>query len=260
MKTFHTVLTSFLVLSTAAFAEECTRTETIAISISPGDPVEIYNLYGDIRFEEWDSEDLELSYTITCDDQRAMDNLTIALDTGSGLSCSVEYEDEYRFFNDSSVDFVVKLPSGSHIELETAFMDGDIFLHGGLGSATLELVRGNIEVMDFDGELTAVLVTGDITVSGVPGLKQLDLVNGVIECDIASMLNDIEINTISGDVSLALSAMSRVAIETMSGDIRIADSFGAVVRDNYVGRSADFGGGDNKIEISTVSGDISVSD
>lgn len=260
MKTFHTVLTSFLMLSTAAFAEECTRTETITIPISSGDPVEIYNLNGDIRFEEWDSEDLELSYTITCNDQNAMDNVTVALDTGSGLLCSVEYDEEYRFFNDSSVDFVVKLPSGRHLELETAFMDGNIYLQGGRGAAKLELVRGNIEVVGFDGELTAVLVTGEITVSGVPGLKQLDLVNGTIDCDITSMPGDIEINTISGDVNLTLGALSRVAIETISGDIRVADSFGAVVSENYVGRSAYFGGGDQKLEISTVSGDVSVMD
>lgn len=260
MKTFRTVLISILLLSTAAFAEECTRTETITIPMSSGDPVGIYNLNGDIRFEEWDSEDLELSYTITCDGQRAMDNVTVALDTGSGLYCSVEYDEEHRFFNDSRVDFVVKLPSAGQIDLETAFMDGDIYLHGGRGSATLELVRGNIEVVDFDGELTAVLVTGDISVSGVSGLKQLDLVNGTIDCDIASMAGDIEINTISGDVNLALSAISRVAIETMSGDIRVADSFAASVSQNYVGRSADFGGGDGRIEITTVSGNISVSD
>lgn len=260
MKTFHTVFTAFLILSTSAFAEECTRVETLTVSVSSGDPVQIYNLNGDIRFEEWDSEDLELSYTITCDDQRAMDNVTVELDTGSGLLCSVEYNDEYRFFNDSSVDFVVKLPSGTYLELESAFMDGDIYLHGGRGTAMLELVRGNIEVIDFDGELTAVLVTGEMTISGVPGLKQLDLVNGAIDCEMLSMLGDLEINTISGDVNLTLGAMSRVAIETISGDIHVADSFGADIIENYVGRSVDFGGGDHSIEISTVSGDVSVMD
>lgn len=260
MKTFRTVLTSFLLLSTAAFAEECTRMETLTVSLSSGDPVEIYNLNGNIRFEEWDSEDLELSYTITCGDQRAMDHVTVDLDTGSGLLCSVEYDEEYRYFNDSSVDFVVKLPSRMQLELETAFMDGDIYLHGGRGTATLELVRGNIEVADFDGELTAVLVTGEMTLSGVPGLRQLDLVNGTIDCEMLSMLGDLEINTISGDVKLTLGTLGRVAIETISGDIRVAESFGADVSESYVGRSADFGGGDHNIKISTVSGDVSVMD
>ncbi|MCK5065297.1 MAG: hypothetical protein KAQ97_08440 [Candidatus Fermentibacteraceae bacterium] len=70
--------------------------------------------------------------------------------------------------------------------------------------------------------------------------------------------NDIEIAVVNGSIILDLGVDALVEIETVSGTIDIVEAFNARVIENIVGYSSEFGEGEYSIEISTVSGDISI--
>jgi hypothetical protein len=260
MKTSLITLSACLIFAGGAFSEEFTRTETMTFPLSQSDNVEIYNINGDITLEEWDSSALELTYVITCDDQASLDHITVEFDSGQGLECSVEYDEDWDGFDNSSVDFMVYIPAGTELGYEVAFVNGSILLSGGSGSSRLELVNGDIVVEGFEGDLVTSLVNGNIGLSGSSGLKNAELVNGTINCELSSIMNDIELDAVSGDVDLSLLTSARVVVETISGEIEISDNYDANVEENYVGRSSEFGEGDYTIEINTISGNVSVTD
>jgi DUF4097 and DUF4098 domain-containing protein YvlB len=260
MKFSLLTLSACLLVAAAAFSEEYSTTETLEFAVSQGEQVEIYNINGDATLEEWDLSNIELTYIVTCGDEESLDHIFVEFDTSSGLECSVEYDDEWDEFHNSNVDFILSIPAGRELDYKISFVNGDLLLSGGDGSARLELVNGDITVEDFQGPLITSLVNGDIILSGSSGLRTAELVNGSITCDIASILNDIELDAVSGDVVLDLRTPARVDIETISGELDISDAFNAMVEENYVGRSSQFGEGEFVVEISTVSGNVKVKD
>ncbi|MBN2587721.1 MAG: DUF4097 family beta strand repeat protein [Candidatus Fermentibacteraceae bacterium] len=260
MKTSLITLSACLVLAGGAFSEDYTRTETLTFTLSQGDDVEIYNINGDIILEESGASDLELTYVISCDDLETLDHINVEFDTGDGLECSVEYDDDWDDFGDNSVDFTVYVPAGTELGYEIAFVNGNIVLSGGSGASRLELVNGDISVEGFEGDLVTSLVNGNIELSGSSGLKKAELVSGSINCELSSILNDIELDAVSGDVNLDLLTSARVVVETISGEIAISSDYNATVEENYVGRSSEFGDGEFTVVINTISGNVSVKD
>jgi|GEM_PF-1550149 len=249
-----------LVIIGAAFAEDFTSQETITVTVSPNDRLEIYNINGDITLEEWDSSELELTYVKTAEDAETLEHLIVEIDEERGLECNVEYDDEWNDFENTSVDFIVYIPSGRDLDIETAFVNGDIKLVGGSGVAEIELVNGSIDISGFSGPLEAYLVNGEMTLAGVPALETAEIVNGTITCELSSVGNDLDLSSVSGDIIVKLRNGACVVIETISGEIEIADIFGATVSENYIGRSSEFGSGEYELEINTVSGNIQVTD
>jgi DUF4097 and DUF4098 domain-containing protein YvlB len=260
MKIMFLLLVACVLTSGSAYSEEFTRTETLTVPISSGDLVEIYNINGDISIEEWNSEDVQVEYTITCPDEGMLELIQVECTTDDGLECNVEYSEDCENYDDSRVDFKLNLPSSSEVSVELAFVNGDINLTGCSGSAQLELVNGSIEVTDYSGILTSSMVNGDMTVLRTPGLSSTELVSGTIDCQFSSLEDDVIMESVSGDINIILDAPAMVLVETISGSINIADSFNAEISENYVGRSTQFGDGDCSIQISTVSGNVSVSD
>jgi DUF4097 and DUF4098 domain-containing protein YvlB len=260
MKSSLIVLIACLLFAGVALAEEFTRTETLEFSLSEGDEVEIYNINGDATLEEWDLSNIEITYIISCEDEESLDHIMVEFDTSSGLECSVEYDDQWDAFDNSNVDFILSIPADKQLDYQIAFVNGDVVLVGGDGSARLELVNGDITVEDFDGELSTSLVNGDIVLTGSDGLRVVELVNGTVNCSIASIQGDVELDAVSGNVLLELGTPARVIVETISGEISVSDAYDAIIEENYVGRSSEFGQGDYVVEINTVSGNVSVTD
>ena len=257
MKSTLTCLSVCLVLVSSAFAGDYSTVENITVQISSEDPVEIFTINGNINVEEWDSDKVEVVYTVTSDNQEDLDFVTVEYDTSIGIICEVEYDDD-RENSHASVDFAVKIPSGIDLAIELVSINGDVSIDGGTGEAFLEVVNGSITAANFSGKLEVSAVNGDIEVSESPGFRIAELVNGTIECIINAIENDIEIAVVNGSIILDLGVDALVEIETVSGTIDIVEAFNASVIENIVGYSSEFGEGEYSIEISTVSGDISI--
>lgn len=254
---------AFFVASIALFAltaqaEDLTSVETVTASVAPGDPVYIGNINGDIQVQGSDSQEIQIEYTITCDDQEEMDAIEIVQSTENGISFSVDYDDDWEGSNNGRVDFMILAPSGTDLAYMLDDVNGEITLNGVSGSAEIDLVNGDVEVGEFTGELSVDVVNGDVAMEKVPGLSSVDIVNGSVDLSIEDSLSDLMIESVNASVSLSLRGDARVSLETLSGSMEIADEFSARIENDIVGSSSEFGEGDNRIMISTLNGDIEI--
>lgn len=258
MKSVLTCLSICLVLVAGVFAGDITTVENITVEVSSGDPVEIYTINGNINVEEWDSDQVEVIYTITCSSEDELDFITVECNTSNGIICEVDYDENWNGSHSGGVDFAVRIPRSIDLAIELASVNGNLFINGGKGKALLDVVNGNIEVEDFTGEISVYCINGNINISESPGIRVVEIVNGNIGCVINTLENDLELEAVSGNITLDLGFNAEVCIETISGEITIAETFNAFITENIVGCSSEFGDGEFSIDISTVSGNISV--
>lgn len=259
MKSILSCFGACLVLVTSVFAGDIVSEESVTVEVSSGDPVEIYTVNGDVTVEEWASDQVEVTYIITCSSEEELDFITVECDISSGIICEVDYDEDRGRSHSGSVDFNVRIPSGIDLEIELGSVNGNVSINGGKGEALLEVVNGNIEAEGFSGELAVHSVNGNIDISASSGIRVAELVNGNIECVINSLEDDLELSAVNGSITIYLGIDAEVDVETISGKIEIAENFDAYIADDIVGSSSEFGDGEFSIDISTVSGDITIS-
>lgn len=163
--------------------------------------------------------------------------------------------------NDTSVDFVVRLPAGLRVDAKT--VSGDVVASGLRGRLDLGTVSGDLELTDAQGELLdARSVSGDVT------LERISVV-------------EVSAETVSGDVTFvgALDAKGAYDFKTLSGDVIVTlprepdakvsavtfsgrlDSDFPVERDSRRSRSrfnATWGSGTAQLDLESFSGDIRI--
>lgn len=248
----------FLLVSTVQLQAAVSETEVLVISVSDGDPLDISGISGEIVIEEWDSPEIEFSYTITADDQEDMQLVTVRCETEEGVTCSVEYDDSVVDPGSARVDFSVRVPAGTALDTYIELVSGDIDIKGGSGTAEIRLVSGDLDVFDYSGDLSAELVSGDMTAGGCPGLRSAEAVSGAIEVSAEGMGNDLYLGSVSGNIVLELADEAVVSARTVSGDFILDEAFNASVNEGNGEKSAEFGSGGHQIQIETVSGAITV--
>jgi DUF4097 and DUF4098 domain-containing protein YvlB len=259
MKLLFLIATVCLVAFSAS-AEDVVREENITAVLNSGDCLEISNINGEISIQEWDSDAVQAVYTITCETQEELDAIDVVCDTVNEFICEVKYNEDWNRDQSGHVNFQVKVPSDLALAYELSNVNGIVTISSACGTALLEVVNGDIIARDFNGDMVVELVNGTVTTSGITNLKQVDIVNGTINSRVDYMGSDLSISSVNGEIKIELMADASVKIETLSGDISITDSFNALIAENIAGSSASFGNGEYDLDISTVSGDIEITD
>lgn len=254
------LLLTVAIVASVSFGEDVVREETITASLESSDLVSILNVNGDISLEGWDSEEVEIVYVITCDNQEEMDAIDVLCDLSDGIACEVDYDEDWDESHSGEVTFMVKVPEDLELDYEIADVNGNIFMSYASGNALLDVVNGEIEASNFDGAVVIELVNGSVNTHSISELDEISVVNGDIICEVSELSNDIFLSGVNGEIILNLDAEAMVEIETVSGDIDLSDSFNAIVMEELVGAGAEFGEGEHRIVITTVSGDIEVND
>ena len=196
-----------------------------------------------------------ITYEIMCDDAEEANAVQVVMDTSDGIEFHVEYPENWSGHTGAVVDFYLRIPSDTGIDLALQTVTGDIGLDGGSGTASITVVSGDATAEGFDGELNMNVVEGDIFFRDTPGLVSANLVNGSISGTFDSLLNDAEFAAVDGEIELTVPRDVHISVSTLSGDISIP---GGNVVHEMVGSSADYGEGEFEISISTVSGDVEV--
>ncbi len=243
-----------------AIAEDIVREEKVTVVLEADDLVSIDNINGEITVEGWDSEEVEVVYVITCENQEEMDAIEVVCDVSDGINCEVEYDADWDDNHSGEVTFMIKVPEDLELDYGIANVNGNVSISSAAGVAELAVVNGEVNADDFQGTVVIELVNGQVNVSAVPQLKEIDVVNGSIECEIDELNNNLFLSSVNGEISVNLSADVKIEIETIHGDVDIADSFDPSVRERTVGISASLGDGEHTIIITTVNGDIEVND
>lgn len=105
--------------------------------------------------------------------------------------------------NDVSVDFVVKLPKNTRLDVST--VNGSVRIDGATSEVSARTVNGGIDAVSTGGPVEATTVNGDVNVRmGNVGSDDLrySTVNGSITVEVPGALDaDVEMSTVNGGLS-----------------------------------------------------------
>lgn len=161
--------------------------------------------------------------------------------------------DIYSFFS---------LEQGTEAKVQIATVSGDVQLEGITAKAVeISCVSGDIEAEKIYAEMTLNTVSGDIKIEDALGEGSLETVSGSIEISCKEIIGDISLLSVSGDVRLEVpkDAAFELDADTTSGDISsyFESQISLNERENK-GSGIINGNSENKIDISTISGDIEI--
>lgn len=212
----------------ASAGEEVDKT----LPASASGSIKIVNTRGEVEITGWDRNEIHVEGELD--------------DLAEGLIFEVE---------DDRARIEVKLPrrnvnwgDGSDLEIHIP-MNSKVDFDGVSTDTTIETVLGGLRVRS---------VSGDITASGIENQVHINTVSGNIEVSDSS--GNAHISTVSGELHLEMSS-SRIILGTVSGEIEAEFEEFTTLRANAVSGDIEVEGklmGDGEIEISSVSGDVSL--
>ena len=142
-------------------------------------------------------------------------------------------------------------------------VSGDVTLDGCAGEVRAETVSGGLEARSLDGRLHFKSVSGELTVvDGCTTSLSAHTVSGEVVIDLTSSTGDVDLKTVSGDLTLRLPSDVSLAIEakSVSGHLT-ATGFDNLSLDRSPGKNqmrGAIGTADSRLTAKTVSGDVTL--
>ncbi|MBD3276908.1 MAG: DUF4097 family beta strand repeat protein [Candidatus Aegiribacteria sp.] len=230
--------------------------DTLSIIPEPGMSVSVSNVIGNINVFESVSNEISLIYAIEGFNSNSLESLDVSCEAGDFISCVVSNPGYWSGAGEAVVNFTLLIPSGSELDIVLQTTEGDVTMETGGGSALVEILKGNATISDVTGDLTVNVVSGDVELNGCSGLKLVNVVDGNLSGNLETLVNDVAISSITGHIKLTIPDDMEVEVSTVEGTITIP---GVDARRDFIGSSARFGEGNRTIEISSYSGDITLS-
>ena len=258
--------------------------------------IEIYNTAGEVKVEGWSRNEVEVTGTLgnEVDEfifERDDDEILIKVKAKSGRSGHRGHSSDLaiKVPQDSSIDVATVSADieirGVYGELEATAVSGDIDLEIFAAEVEAESVSGDIDARgDGNGsDIELISVSGDITAEKLAGEIQLEAVSGDIKLT-NSALDDANVETVNGEIEFEanLRKGGEIAIETVNGTIDVEfvgdlsaefeiETFNGRIRNCFgpepervskyaPGYELNFteGGGDGRVSIATMNGDLNL--
>jgi DUF4097 and DUF4098 domain-containing protein YvlB len=234
--------------------EEQTDRQTKTVRIGADGELTLGNIAGDIVVTRANGSDatIEIVKTArarTADDAREMLNLvTVNVTERSGraeVKAVYPRGDEFRR-NDRrnmnvSVAYTVSAPSGTRL--------------------TVASVSGSIKVSDIKGDVSANSISGSVRIASAGRISAAKSISGDVEIVDTQTDGAIEIESVSGGVSLRKVSARRVEVGSISGSVTLQDVQSERVEAHSVSGSVEFGGPlakGGRYEFNSHSGDVRV--
>lgn len=187
--------------------------------------------------------------------------------------------DDRRFGRWSSADVAIRVPPHTDVDVRGASTDVTIgtpvaalrasLASGGLragaveGAASVRSASGDVEVGSVSGRLDATSASGDVRAERLEGQASLSTASGDVR--IGTALGAVTARTASGDITVEHFGGDDLEVNTMSGDVRVTLPAGREIDLDLSSLSGDIGhdfvptgngGGHARVAVTTVSGDI----
>ena len=152
------------------------------------------------------------------------------------------------------------LISGLRGDAAISTVNGDLVVEGHTGDITLNAVSGELAAQDHTGRISAHTVNGDITATGEISRFTADGVSGDIYLDIQGSPDQIQVNTVNGNITARLEDHEGAdyRINTVSGRINLDDTEITGVRGSYTGKYGSLDRSFLEFRANTVSGNVAV--
>ena len=166
------------------------------LSVGASAALDLSNVSGDIEITGVVGDTIQI-------DARKSGNPALVDIEVSQTGDRVRVETRYRGNRGPSVDFTVSVPSRTVVSVKS--------------------VSGDIDVRDVSGGVRAESVSGDVEVTNVGNLMLAKSVSGSLTIDAATSPEELEISSVSGDVSVTALKAEGVSVESVSGEVRLTD-------------------------------------
>ncbi len=245
-------LLSFVLLPVLAFG--AARRENVDKSVPAGPirEVRIQNINGDVMVSSGTGDTIEIHAEKTARGSNAdelLSQLQVSIrTTGARLDIETIHPKRKKFLglfdvgtgDNCSVRYAIRMPADRSLRVET--------------------VNGGVDVSGIEGKLQAETVNGSIALSGIKGEVDAETVNGSVSLLRAGGAAPTRLETVNGNVELALEKDSRFAFnfETVNG--RIDSDFPVTVEGKWGPKSAHgtVGSGTVSIAAESVNGSIKI--
>lgn len=155
-------------------------------------------------------------------------------------------------------NLTVQLPAELVLnEIEVDTVSAAVEISGGTAiELNLESTSGNFLVNGSFGKVSAETISGEVTLEGSFASIEVDTTSGNLTVEESGTLAKLDVETVSGDVELSLPATAAFDLhyETASGEL---DSGGFALKQTS-GENYTVGGGGNRFEVETVSGNLTL--
>ena len=153
------------------------------------------------------------------------------------------------------------LVSGLVTDAKLSTVSGDLVVDGLTGNLELNGVSGELSVRDHTGRITAHTVSGDVTATGDITRFNADGVSGNVLLDISGTPDEVNVNSVSGDLTLRIpdAVGARYRINTVSGRMQLDNAvLHGPAGKGFSGTTGTLNGSWVDVSVNTVSGDVSV--
>jgi hypothetical protein len=180
---------------------------------SPADPrgaVEIVNVSGEVQVSGWDKPEI----LVSAETGSSIEQLEIK---SEGPRTLIKVVLPKGRSTSGPADLSVRIPRDSSLSVNT--ISASQTIDNVRGAQRLQAVSGSINTQAWAGDFEAKTVSGDLTVKGHggAGLARATTVSG--DMILHNMVNELEINTVSGDMEVTAEQLSRARIKTTNGDV-----------------------------------------
>jgi len=153
------------------------------------------------------------------------------------------------------------LISGIRNDAKLNTVSGDVIADGISGDLTANSVSGDVQIRGLVGSVVANSVSGDVAVTGTLRKATIDTVSGSVLVDAIGDANTVNLNTVSGGVTVRLDETlpANYVLRSISGKLLvdgIQRSSGGP--SNYSGQMGELAGAFVDVRANTVSGGITV--
>ena len=231
--------------STPGAREELTEEFHQTYPLRAGGRVSLDNINGDVRVSVWDREEVKVDAVKSAFSEDRLADIEIKVSAQpDAVHIRTEYRRQHLHDNPGGVDYTLTVPRRARLD-------------------EFELVNGNLEIEDVEGEVRASSVNGRVETRGLSGEVHLSVVNGHLEAtfDRPEISKPITLDSVNGQVILTLpgDASADLSASTVMGGIH--NDFGLRSdRSGFIGHDLHgvLGKGGARIELSDVNGSIEI--
>ncbi|KRB37099.1 DUF4097 family beta strand repeat-containing protein [Microbacterium sp. Root180] len=156
------------------------------------------------------------------------------------------------------------LVAGLQYDAKLNTVSGDLMVDGLTGDLTVNAVSGDVQVRDLVGSLNANSVSGDVTATGAIAKATIDTVSGSALIDSAGDLHTVNVNTVSGGVTVRVDEghPANYVVRSVSGKVQVdgvmRSGNGTGPTTNFTGSAGELSGSFADVRANSVSGDVTV--
>ena len=201
-------------VANATFAQDNEKRTTQSFDVGPHGEFTLSNISGDVRIEATSGDEITIEAVKRLHgraDADLLDEVRIDIShTGDRVRVETRYPSDRRHRRDHdhgnggvSVDYRVTVPVGT--EVEVGSVSGDVYVTG------------------VEGETSVHSVSGEVRVADTPNLVLAKSVSGDVDVQHARSEDDLEIASVSGEVTLTDVQAEELDVSSVSGDVRMDD-------------------------------------